>query len=466
MRIYLLITTFIFASVSFSQSKLPQFLSDAQKSALKENKLIMLVVQSPTCNQCNEVAEAGIKSVRKRLEDNCVIVSNIGVPAGVFSIPSFFIVPKDLFGVIWFDKDFNPLSIKNGSTTFSSEYIKAMEIAKNEAANTASSFQFYKEAYYKEVKNFSAVYNLLNKIKSIGFEPEGFLIDELVQKAPLDSATSLSFLANVMRFAPLVGSIAFRFVEKNRDNYNMAWYRMDSRERISINQRLVWKSTQKAIAEKNPSYAYQVAAYNQATYSDKQEEGAKANMKTMLDYYKGINDTVNYMRQVFNFYDRFYMQLTVADIKREDSLMLINARKTQNPEMERMNQAALDQLPDSIKAVIKSRGGIVAKQMVTYAPKAQFYANTLNEGAWTIYQYTDNITYLTKALQMARKAVEFFETPEVADTYARLLYKTGNKAEAINWQKKAIELNNKRGYNSGVFETVLKKMEKGEGKID
>ena len=53
----------------------------------------------------------------------------------------------------------------------------------------------------------------------------------------------------------------------------MAWYRMDSRERISINQRLVWKSTQKAIAEKNPSYAYQVAAYNQATYSDKQEEG-------------------------------------------------------------------------------------------------------------------------------------------------------------------------------------------------
>jgi tetratricopeptide (TPR) repeat protein len=466
MRTYLVIALLLFVGHSFSQNTLSNSLIDAQKSAIKENKMIMLVVQSLTCNQCNEVAEAGIKSVRKKLEDNCVIVSNTGVPSGVFSIPSLFIIPKDFFGVIWFDKDFNPLSIKNGSTTFSGEYVKAMEVAKNEAANTTSSFQSYKEAYYKEVKSFSAAYNLLNKIKSIGFEPEGFLIDELVQKAPLDSATSLSFLSNVMRFAPLVGSIAFRFVEKNRDNYNMAWYRMDLRERVSINQRLIWKSTQKAIAEKNPSYAYQVAAYNQATYSDKPEEGARANMKTMLDYYKGINDTASYMRQVFNFYDRYYMQLTVADVKREDSLMLINARRTQSPEMERMNQAALDQLPDSIRALIKSRGGIVAKQMVSYAPKAQFYASSLNDGAWTIYQYTDNITHLTKALQMARKALEFFETPEVADTYARLLYKTGNKMEAINWQKKAIELNNKRGYGSNIFETVLRKMEKGEVKID
>ena len=36
--------------------------------------------------------------------------------------------------------------------------------------------------------------------------------------------------------------------------------------------------------------------------------------------------------------------------------------------------------------------------------------------------------------------MEFNETPESIDTYARLLYKTGNKEEAIIAAKKSMEL--------------------------
>ena len=67
-----------------------------------------------------------------------------------------------------------------------------------------------------------------------------------------------------------------------------------------------------------------------------------------------------------------------------------------------------------------------------------------------------------KALLWSKRANEFYETPEAMDTYARLLYKTGNKTEAVSWAQKAIALQKKRGFPITELETILANIKQGK----
>ena len=61
--------------------------------------------------------------------------------------------------------------------------------------------------------------------------------------------------------------------------------------------------------------------------------------------------------------------------------------------------------------------------------------------------------------------LEFYQTPQNLDTYARLLYKTGKKDSAVYFQQKAVDLQVKNKFPARDYETVLKKMQKGEEKL-
>lgn len=70
---------------------------------------------------------------------------------------------------------------------------------------------------------------------------------------------------------------------------------------------------------------------------------------------------------------------------------------------------------------------------------------TLNSIAWTFYEQIKDPKQLKKAVVWAKKSVSLIEKPFNLDTYAHLLYATGNKKEAIVQQKRAIELAKKTG---------------------
>jgi len=67
---------------------------------------------------------------------------------------------------------------------------------------------------------------------------------------------------------------------------------------------------------------------------------------------------------------------------------------------------------------------------------------------------------------VVKKGAEFYESPEDLDTYARLLYKTGNKEEGIEQEKKAIDLQKKRKFSAIEYERVLKRMMDNAAVID
>ncbi len=440
-------------------------ITEALQKATNAKKMLFLQIQSEKCFQCNDVANTGLRAAKASIDSHCVVLNLKTIPEEIKPVYNIYEIPKEYFGVIITDEFMNILSVMHSSNTNSFPYIQLIQRALVEKKSTET-FARTKEKYLMQKPSFETSMQLTNKIMQIGFEPGGELIDELVRKAPTDSLESISFMQYVLKQAPLVGSSAYLTITKQRDNYNMAWYRMSLRERIIINNRIAAKSINKAIADKNVGFANQVAYFRQSTYTDKPEDGFKANMETMLTYYSNVNDTASYLRTVFGFYDRYYMSIQPDDIKKEDSINVKKMTKTLNAVESEM---LFKQLPDSIKKRVEAnlnKNGTFFTKTIPNSPRAQYFANGLNEGAWKVYTYSNNPAHLNKAVLYIRKSLEFYETPESIDTYARLLYKTGNPTEAIQWEEKAIQQKRKAGFDASEYEKVIYRMKKSLSNID
>jgi tetratricopeptide (TPR) repeat protein len=94
--------------------------------------------------------------------------------------------------------------------------------------------------------------------------------------------------------------------------------------------------------------------------------------------------------------------------------------------------------------------------MKDYNNKAS--ADELNNFAWTVFENCKDLACVKEALEWSKKSFDGNNNPMFIDTYANILYKLGNKQEAIKWEEKALALSN----NDKEIQTTLDKMKKGE----
>ena len=100
-----------------------------------------------------------------------------------------------------------------------------------------------------------------------------------------------------------------------------------------------------------------------------------------------------------------------------------------------------------------------AKQVADYVQKYdKDNANDLNSFAWTFYENISDKKNLTFAAAWAKKATEIDDNYPYNDTYAAVLYKLGNYAEAKKVAIKAIELAKKSGDEYKETDALLKKI--------
>ena len=81
----------------------------------------------------------------------------------------------------------------------------------------------------------------------------------------------------------------------------------------------------------------------------------------------------------------------------------------------------------------------------------------LNEMARAFFQMTSDKKNLEKAAVWAKKSIALKSTSQNNDTYANLMFKLGNKDEAIKFEKRAIELAPKENIPTKDYELSLKK---------
>ncbi len=85
-------------------------------------------------------------------------------------------------------------------------------------------------------------------------------------------------------------------------------------------------------------------------------------------------------------------------------------------------------------------------------------ADQINDICWNLYEKCDDKNLLAKACTYMSKAVSAEPKYPNMDTYAALLYKTGQMGEAEHWATTAIETGKKSGTDVSSTEALLKKI--------
>jgi len=95
-------------------------------------------------------------------------------------------------------------------------------------------------------------------------------------------------------------------------------------------------------------------------------------------------------------------------------------------------------------------------------PNRNVSIEEVNDVAWTLYESCDDPVVLKMALGWFRPFLDNMDYYS-ADTYAALLFKTGNLDEAHGWANKAIEIGKADGYNTDGTTELLEMIEEKRG---
>jgi len=120
---------------------------------------------------------------------------------------------------------------------------------------------------------------------------------------------------------------------------------------------------------------------------------------------------------------------------------------------------------------IRKRWKEYGPAIVEYVDKVDDHhdMDRLNDFAWNIFLKCDDFTVLASALNWSRFTFSNDSIPDDnrIDTYANLLYKSGDVKGAICWEQKAMSLvaaksNNKQRYNFHKYAQTIERMQRGE----
>lgn len=424
---------------------------EALKLSAATGKMIFMQVESATCNRCNEVANKAFedKELTTKLQQTLICIKMGQSDAGREIINKLYDV-KESFGSLFIDQNKTLIHSFLKSTTRAAVYKEQIDLALYKSGEEIRINELEKE-YRNGNKSSEMLEILLRKRKSLNLETDS-LLDEYVASLPADSLKSLSKLAFIAQMAPIISSVADAQLRKNYTLFNKAWLSISFRDRVTINHHIANKSIQKAIRENNETYASTVASFARSTYSDQLQSGKKYYDQNMLKFYKETDDTEKYKHSAIDYYDNYYMTLSVDSIKRKDSIQ--------------RNSQFNKQRPTNITTAKTDSGTFKQRQVIqfqfAYTPISQNFTSELNNAALSFYKMFDDSLTINKALLWSKRANEFYESSEAMDTYARLLYKTGNKTDAIRWEEKAIALQKKRGFPVTELEAVLANIKDGK----
>jgi tetratricopeptide (TPR) repeat protein len=219
-------------------------------------------------------------------------------------------------------------------------------------------------------------------------------------------------------------------------------------ERVKINNKVISSTRRIAVKNRDKNLAGQLSGFISRTYDNDWERGSFSSQSFLVNFYKDIKDTINFLQTAESFINYNLMNQSVDSLKRrsdrERNAMFEQKRKDQN-------------------------GNPV--MTFSYAPFYMKYGEELNNVAYGVFTFTNDLEKLAKALKWSKRSLEINEAlsldesrkqnPSYMDTYACLLYRLGKKEEAIQTQTKAIEILKNRNENANTLEVTLNKMKGG-----
>jgi hypothetical protein len=454
MRKFLLLILFIICISSlFAQTtfrKIP--FEQAQEIAKKEKRILLIQLYSKECGQCNEVVEKSLteaSSLEKISQENILAVKYFLGDPDWDQLTKLYKSPAGL-ALLFFSPTGKLIYRYDGANSGSDISLQLIDIAISKL-NDEAEIEPLEKAYASGIKTPKLLASLIDYRQNLDWET-GTILDEYVRSLPKDSMQSIPQIIKIAGYAPALMSYADSMMRSNNDIFKQSWNRMDLQIRIGLVNKIIAKSRKKAIELKNIELAYEVASYAAQVYNSTSEKNWAFNVQFM-EFSRETNDTSEYLLFSEKIYDQHYMQFNVDSIKQLDS-------KTRESSFSSISNESFTDIP------FLSSGRISIQKVLLSTTKAQYIGNELTRGAFTLYTMNPSDIYIKMALKWSARSLEYNISTNSLDTYARLLYKTGQRDSAIYYQQKAVELEKKKGYKAAGFETVLEKMKKKEARID
>jgi thiol-disulfide isomerase/thioredoxin len=169
-----------------------------------------------------------------------------------------------------------------------------------------------------------------------------------------------------------------------------------------------------------------------------------------MKYYAATGETDKYVKYTLDFGNNHLMKINPDSINRYDKKMFPSYENILNS-----GRGSLAKLDSTEKAELRS----------TFAHmEANKHGLSLNQIAWDVFEKTTDKIALRNALSWSKRSLEFVpDNATYLDTYANLLYKLGQKQEAITNEKEALRLTDKKDTETYKgMENTLRKMTAGE----
>lgn len=444
-----------FAQIAFVDSSLTW--DQIAKKAKQENKLVFIHVEGSGCEQCNIVATEGFSSplIKEKFAKSFVSTRlNIESKNGL-KFAEKFKLSHPLVS-LFVDADGNVLHKYIGSTTSGATYLQQAEIAISKIGQTP--LAAYEKRYEAGERSPAFVKEYIRKQKEMNM-PVDALLEEYAGSLTLDSLQNYEIVKFIYKQAPTLDSRIYKVIQAAtpRKIMDSIYKTIPYPEAVALNSGIINNTFSKAVRTKDQNLIYQLSTFIQGTYGSNYELGSLASQRNLNQYFFAVKDSSQYIQQVSFFLDRYYLTLSVDSLKRMDEQQLQLQMRGQKPTVK-----------------VNAPNNVTVTNAVTFPPPSQFYHIELNEHAWHFYQLSDRKGNLEKALIWSKRSMEWFDelnkgknhpmtlgNPAYMDTYAHLLYKLGQKQEAITWQTKAVEAGKAAKQLPPSIEADLVKMKAG-----
>jgi hypothetical protein len=279
--------------------------------------------------------------------------------------------------------------------------------------------------------------------ESAGITSNADLIEKYVLRLKVSDFYKYDEVLFILKAGPTVDGNAYKLACLNRQLIDSIYTTEPLADRKVMNNVIITNTMSSAIAGKNVNRARSAANFAQSSWKDNYNEGNKVWSMKMMQYYKAVNDTTNYLQLVFGFYERYYMTFTLDSVRKIDSLKFVDAR----------NNARFISTQNINDSTIR--------HTFRFSFTKDSFATDLNNAAWTFYQMVVNKNeYLQKAMMWSRRSIEMSPKPAFYDTYAHLLYRLKFFYEAESMELKAIETGKAEKTDVKQFQEEYEKIKK------
>lgn len=412
--------------------------TDAVKKARKQKKLLFLHFDQPTCGTCSEVASVAFNSpiIKEKFMLNFIsfrIDGSMGIGKELAEKVEAECIPSS----VYLDTDENPLTRFCGTTSLDRAYLEKAEEAMTK--NREQPMKALADAYARGDRSSGLLRAYIERRREAGLSTTD-LLDTYVQQLPADSLRSAGLLRFIFEQAPVVGSKADSIFRRDYPRVDSLYKAVGWNKAVDLNNRITNNSLKKAIKEKNRELAFRTARFRQQTYQNDYKNGVAARDWVIMRYYRGTEDTLQYLTMASRYFDTQFMTAKVDSIQNLDNL-----------DNQRRMRGTMPMSGTTMKPGQSSTSFMLN-------PNTQRYVGTLNNAAWEFYNMTRDTVYLKKALEWSKRSLEYREDGASMDTYAHLLYRLGRKPEALEWQQKAVRIEEER--KSPMVSSLQKSLDK------